>query len=184
MTRICIFCKTDENSRRWIILLQWSLWKLWNLDNNDSGEPIWYTMSWQRITFATLENDSGELIWYTMSWLRITFVKWYLPPQDIRFSSNHNIHKSSSGHCFWTLDLLIDGFYQTLSIKGFEAQKQWPDKLLWMLWFDEKSISSLHKDCKFIPYLFCFKSKMKTNWFESQFLTNSIVYNHKYIQIQ
>ena len=29
---------------------------------------------------------------------------------DILFSSNHNIHKSSSGHCFWALDPLIDGF--------------------------------------------------------------------------
>ena len=30
---------------------------------------------------------------------------------DILFSSNHNIHKSSSGHCFWASDPLIDGFY-------------------------------------------------------------------------
>ena len=28
-------------------------------------------------------------------------------------------------------------------VKGSEAQKQRPDKLLWMLWFDEKSILSL-----------------------------------------
>ena len=27
------------------------------------------------------------------------------------FSSNHNIHKSLCGHCFWVLDTLIDGFY-------------------------------------------------------------------------
>ena len=30
---------------------------------------------------------------------------------DILFSSNHNIHKSSSGHCFWVSDPLIDRFY-------------------------------------------------------------------------
>ena len=29
---------------------------------------------------------------------------------DIRFSSNHNIHKSSSGHCFWASDPLIERF--------------------------------------------------------------------------
>ena len=28
----------------------------------------------------------------------------------ILFSSNHNIHKSSCGHCFWASDPLIDGF--------------------------------------------------------------------------
>ena len=30
---------------------------------------------------------------------------------DILFLSNHNIHKSSFGFCFWTSDLLIDKFY-------------------------------------------------------------------------
>ena len=30
---------------------------------------------------------------------------------DILFSSNHNIHKSSCGHCFGASDPLIDGFY-------------------------------------------------------------------------
>ena len=30
---------------------------------------------------------------------------------DILFSSNHNIHKSSSGHCFWASDPLIDRFF-------------------------------------------------------------------------
>ena len=29
---------------------------------------------------------------------------------DVLFSSNHNIHKSSSGHCFRASDLLIDRF--------------------------------------------------------------------------
>ena len=30
---------------------------------------------------------------------------------DILFSSNHNIHKSSSGHCFWASDPLIERFF-------------------------------------------------------------------------
>ena len=30
---------------------------------------------------------------------------------DILFPSNHNIHKSSCGHCFWSSDPLIDRFY-------------------------------------------------------------------------
>ena len=49
---------------------------------------------------------------------------------DILFSSNHNIHKSSHGLCFWASDPLIDIFYYNLSMKGSEAQKQWPDELL------------------------------------------------------
>ena len=43
----------------------------------------------------------------------------------------------------WPLFLdfpVIDRFYYNLSIKGSKAQKQRPHKLLWMLWFDEKSI--------------------------------------------
>ena len=30
---------------------------------------------------------------------------------DTLFSSNHNIHKSSCGLCFWASDLFIDRFY-------------------------------------------------------------------------
>ena len=48
----------------------------------------------------------------------------YISTIDILFSSNHNIHKSLSGHCFWATDPLIDRFYENLSIKGSEAQKQ------------------------------------------------------------
>ena len=57
------------------------------------------------------------------------------------FSSNHNIHKSLYGLCFWVSDPLINRFYYDLSIKGSEAQKQRPGEVLWILWFDEKSIS-------------------------------------------
>ena len=57
--------------------------------------------------------------------------------------SNHNVRKSSCGFVFWASDPLIDNFYWNLSIKGSEAQKQRLHKLLWMLWFDQKSISNL-----------------------------------------
>ena len=59
---------------------------------------------------------------------------------DILFSSNRNIHKSSHGLSFWASNPLIDKFYLDLSIKGSDAQKQKPHKLLWVLWFDEKSM--------------------------------------------
>ena len=52
---------------------------------------------------------------------------------DILFSSNRNIHKSLCCLCFWASDPLIDRFYLNLSIKGSEAQKQRPHKLLRML---------------------------------------------------
>ena len=35
-----------------------------------------------------------------------------LPALDILFPSNHNIHKSSHGLCFWASDPLIDKFYK------------------------------------------------------------------------
>ena len=49
---------------------------------------------------------------------------------DILFLSNHNIHKSLCGLCFWASDPLIDRFYKNLSIKGSEAQKQRSCELL------------------------------------------------------
>ena len=51
---------------------------------------------------------------------------------DILFSSNHKIYKSSCDLSFWASDHLIDRFYKNLSIKGSEAQKQRPHKLLLM----------------------------------------------------
>ena len=48
---------------------------------------------------------------------------------DILFSSNHNIHKSLYGFCFWAPDPLFDRFYKNLLIKGSEAQNR-PNKLL------------------------------------------------------
>ena len=45
---------------------------------------------------------------------------------------------------FWAPFPLIDRFYYNLSIKESGAPKQRLQKLLWTLWFDEKSISSAH----------------------------------------
>ena len=49
---------------------------------------------------------------------------------NVLFPSNHNIHKSSYGLCFWVSDPLIARFQYNLSIKGSEAQKQRPYELL------------------------------------------------------
>ena len=57
----------------------------------------------------------------------------YLPEfytLDILFSSNHNIHKSSYGLCFWASDPLIDRYLSNISIKGSADQKQGPHELL------------------------------------------------------
>ena len=43
-------------------------------------------------------------------------------------------------------------FTKNLSIKGSEAQKQWPHNHLWMLWFDGKSISN--RDSRYISSVF------------------------------
>ena len=66
--------------------------------------------------------------------------KWALPRHntklyslDVLVLSNHNIHKSLCSYCFWASDPLIDRFYWNLSIKGSEAPKQKPHKLLWIL---------------------------------------------------
>ena len=44
-----------------------------------------------------------------------------------RFMSNHNVHKSLCGLCFWAPDPLI----------GPGANEQSPNELLWTLPFDE-----------------------------------------------
>ena len=53
----------------------------------------------------------------------------------IDYQVDHKIHKSTYGLCFWSSDPLIDRFYINLLIKVFEAQKQRPHVLLWLLWF-------------------------------------------------
>ena len=46
------------------------------------------------------------------------------------FSSIYNVHKYSCGLWVCAPDPLINRFYYNLSIKGYEAQKQRPHKLL------------------------------------------------------
>ena len=45
---------------------------------------------------------------------------------NILFLSNHNIHKSWFGLCFWASDTLIERFYLNLSIIGSEVQNERP----------------------------------------------------------
>ena len=60
---------------------------------------------------------------------------------DILFLSNHNIHKSLYG-------LWLEDFSKIYWWKGLKPKKQIPYKLLWMLWFDEKSLSNIHKQLR------------------------------------
>ena len=41
----------------------------------------------------------------------ISLMRWVVTTIEILFSSNRNIHKSSSGHCFWASDPLINWLY-------------------------------------------------------------------------
>ena len=110
----------------------------------------WYTA--RKSNYPKLRQFYPWLKWANSKWARIWLTwtheaeirqifKHYICSMDILFSSNHNIHKSSCGLCFWASDPFIDRYYVNLSIKESEAQKQRPKDLLWMLWFDEKSIS-------------------------------------------
>ena len=85
------------------------------------------------------------------SWVIWTYLKMFklgghdvsafrqlLPRVDILFLSNHNVHKSLCGLCFWASESFNWQIFVNLSIKGSEAQKRKPHKLLWMLWFDKK----------------------------------------------
>ena len=47
--------------------------------------------------------------WPAMTYYYLTLIDIFF--LDIFFSSYHNIHKSSSGLCFWASDLLNDRFY-------------------------------------------------------------------------
>ena len=89
---------------------------------------------------TSVHNGAVLLICYLGSHKTFSMVRpsLFVSIIDIFFSSNDNIHKSSSGLCFWTSDPLINRIYKNLSTKGSEAQKQRSHKLLWTLWFDEK----------------------------------------------
>ena len=46
----------------------------------------------------------------------------YVCMLDIFFSSNHNIHKSSCGLCFWASDLLTIDFSKIYQLKGLNSR--------------------------------------------------------------
>ena len=89
--------------------------------------------------YGNSKNYFTSTIWYIADKTRVCI--YVVCTLDILFSSNHNIHKSLYGLCFWASDPFIDRFYKNLSIKGSETQKQRWHELLWMFWFDEKSIT-------------------------------------------
>ena len=117
---------------------------------------IFFFWNWKNfIVFFSKSHNFPKNIWQTfppfnrhktcMLLLSIVENDWWVERYflksselDILFSSNHNIHKSSCGLCFWASDTLINWFYKKLLLKGSEAQKQSPHDLLWMLWFDKK----------------------------------------------
>ena len=80
--------------------------------------------AWSHLAPATLQLSSTTTMYYYFPLERKGFIKddlsvkiWrsiYLHSYkslDILFSSNHNIHKSSCGLCFWASDPLIHRFY-------------------------------------------------------------------------
>ena len=78
------------------------------------------------------------------SWIGILFdSQWEVGRLDILFLSILNIHKSSCGLCFWASLFKWIDFTKIFRLKGLKPQQQRPHELLWMLWFDEKSISKI-----------------------------------------
>ena len=52
-----------------------------------------------------------KAMFFGLLWPFVTTETNVIPaPVDILFLLNQNIHKSSSGHCFWTSDPLIERF--------------------------------------------------------------------------
>ena len=58
-------------------------------------------------------------------------------------------------------------------IKQAEAQKQRPHELLWMLWFDGKSISKVHTTAEFYRILYCSLNNA-AKWWESVWKCSNI----------
>ena len=81
-----------------------------------------------QMTGLEINKSFAQLFCFYIPFMYLVVI--VVPTLDIFFSSNHNIHKSSCGLCFWASDPLIDGFQKNLSIKGSEAQKPRPHELL------------------------------------------------------
>ena len=71
---------------------------------------------------------------------------WYKTPNaiylllDILFLSNHNIHKSLCGLCFWASDHLIDRSYWIFQLRGLKLK----NKVFMNVVFWRKIISNTH----------------------------------------
>ena len=142
-----------------------SLFFLPKFYDHESGRPNLLYHYWRSLKTWTLQLTGSKMPlenwgWHTLQPSDLSrntqLPSTYLLPLDILFPSNRNIHKSSCGLCFWASVPLIDRFYWNLSIKGSEAGKQRPHELLWMLWFDEKSISNL------VPLQYVWLQNIKT----------------------
>ena len=66
-----------------------------------------------------------------------------------------------SGLSFRVSDHKIDRFYKIHSVKVFEAQKQRPNKLLLVFWFDKKVPSKVYLDLSIKKILISFGSDSK-----------------------
>ena len=65
--------------------------------------------------------------------------------------------------------------------KGSEAEKQWPHELLWMLWFDGKSISNVYTSISIQNLLtlhFCFANDGLFSYFSTFFSLTLMVLQH------
>ena len=77
----------------------------WVKIDHDSGVPIYLHRPSRSVTISRpycLGTASARVIFYRNI--------EYLYILDILFSSNHNIHKTLCGLCFWASEPLIDGF--------------------------------------------------------------------------
>ena len=62
-----------------------------------------------QMTGLEINKSFAQLFCFYIPFMYLVVI--VVPTLDIIFSSNHNIHKSSCGLCFWASDPLIDRFY-------------------------------------------------------------------------
>ena len=113
---VCVFL-ISEIWIRWltqptITTVERTDYEVWNIfypgvsfcSNNKMDTNAWEIFERKR----RADWDSGK-VGFNYIYLHTTYSIIYL--LDILFLSNHNIHKSSYGLCFWALDPLIDRLY-------------------------------------------------------------------------
>ena len=62
-----------------------------------------------QMTGLEINKSFAQLFCFYIPFMYLVVI--VVPTLDIIFSSNHNIHKSLCGLCFWASDHLIDRFY-------------------------------------------------------------------------